>query len=266
MLGARRQTQQISLSMLGWALNEEPNIADYIDRAEKFLASLTSDFELVVIDDGSTDATIRIIEERQRSRPWLKLHRNGRNRGSGYNTKVAISLARKQYLLWQMVDWSYDLSRLAEYLPYLGRDCDVLQGIRRGTVSIKGLFHERSDTTWKGIVSVVNYLLVRALFRLPVYDYQNVTVYPTHLIQSVALESQSAFTNPECLLKVWWKGATIREFPVPFLKRRKGVAKGTRLRVVLRSIADIFYWWCRWIVLGRRSDKGKGRVIHLDDR
>jgi len=251
--------------MLGWALNEEESIAEYIERAEKFLASLTADFELILIDDGSTDRTPAIIEEHQRSRPWLRLHRNPRNRGSGYNHKIAISLARKDFLFWQMVDWSYDLTRLGEYLPHLGKDCDVLQGVREGTLSLAGLFGKRSDTVYKGVVSIANYLLVRVLFRLPLHDYQNVTVYPTRLIQSVTLESESAFTNPESLLKVWWKGATIGEFPVSFLKRRQGRAKGTRPRVVLRSIADILRWWLRWVVLGRRPDKGRGRVISFHE-
>ncbi len=254
----------VSLSMLGWAWNEEENIGDYIERDEKFLRTLTDDFELVLIDDGSTDATAAIVRRSQETRPWLRLHQNGRNRGSGYNTKVAIGLARKDYLFWQMVDWSYDLSHLAEYLPHLGKDCDVLQGVRQGTVSPGGVLGRRSDNAYKGLVSVVNYLLVRTLFRMPIHDFQNVTVYPSRLIQSVTLESESAFTNPECLLKVWWKGTTIMEFPVPFLKRTRGVAKGTRPKVVLRSVADILSWWLRWIVLGRRPDRSKGRVIPLD--
>lgn len=255
----------VSLSMLGWAFNEEVSIAEYIERAEKFLATLTPDFEIVLIDDGSTDRTWAIIEEYQRARPWLKVHRNPRNRGSGYNHKLAISLARKEYLFWQMADWSYDLSRLGEYMARLGKDCDVLQGVRQGTVSLSGLMRRRSDTAYKGLVSVINYLIVRTLFRLPVRDYQNVTVYPTALIQSVRLESESAFTNPESLLKVWWKGATILEFPVPFLKRQKGVGKGTHPLVVVRTVMDIFRWWLLWVVLGQRPDKGRGRVIPLDE-
>jgi glycosyltransferase involved in cell wall biosynthesis len=258
--------KSVGLSMLGWAWNEAENIADYIERAERFLQTLTDDFELVLIDDGSTDATVEIVRRYQATRPWLRLHENRRNRGSGYNTKVAIGLARKDYLFWQMVDWSYDLSSLAVYLPRLGKDCDVLQGVRQGTVSLSGVLQRRSDSAYKGLVSVVNYLLVRTLFRLPVHDFQNVTVYPSRLVQSFTLESESAFTNPECLIKAWWKGATILEFPVPFLKRTKGVAKGTRPKVVLRSIADIFCWWSRWIVLGRRPDRGRGRVIPLDER
>jgi glycosyltransferase involved in cell wall biosynthesis len=257
--------RRVSLSMLGWALNEEESIAGYIERAESFLRGLADDFELIIIDDGSSDRTAEIVREYQKTRPWLRLHSNGRNRGSGYNTKLAVSLARKDYLFWQMVDWSYDLSSLPASLPHLEKDCDVLQGVRQGTISLSGLLRRRSDTAYKGLVSLANYLLVRLLFRLPVADYQNVTVYPTRLIHSVTLESESAFTNPECLLKVWWKGVVIREFPVPFLKRQKGVAKGTRPRVILRSVVDILHWWFRWIVLGRRSDKGRGRVIRLDE-
>ena len=80
----------MSLSMLGLALNEADSIALYIEKAGQFLGAVTSDFELIVIDDGSTDRTWEIAEACARTRPWLRLYRNDRNRGSGYNTKRAI--------------------------------------------------------------------------------------------------------------------------------------------------------------------------------
>jgi glycosyltransferase involved in cell wall biosynthesis len=249
-----------SLSMLGWALNEEGSVAAYIDRAGAFLAALTDDFELVLIDDGSTDRTWEIAVECGQTRPWLKLYQNGRNRGSGYNTKRAISLATKDYLFWQTVDWAYDLRYLAKALGDLGQ-VDILQGVRVGTTSARGMIDHRSDTVYKGIVSVVNYRLVRTLFGLPLNDYQNVTVYPRTLIQSVTLETESAFTNPECLLKTWWRGAAFKQVPVPFLKRQTGRSKGTRPRAIVRAIYDIVYWWVQWIMLNRRGDRGSGRVV-----
>jgi glycosyltransferase involved in cell wall biosynthesis len=252
-----------SLSMLSWALNEEMNIAEFIDRAGTYLKALTDDFELVLIDDGSTDRTSEIAADRARTRPWLKIYRNQRNRGSGYNTKRAISLATKDYVFWQMVDWSYDIELLGQSLHLL-ESHDVLQGVRFDTVSWRGLWR-RSDNALKGLISVVNYLLVRGLFRLPLADYQNVTVYPRKLIQSVALEAESAFTNPECLLKVWWKEARFQEVPVKFLKRQRGVAKGTRPAAIWAAVRDILYWWTRWIVLGRRDDFGRGQVSHWSE-
>jgi len=249
-----------SLSMLGWALNEEDSIASYIDRAGALLAALTADYELILLDDGSTDRTWEIAVEYQRSRPWLKPYRNDRNRGSGYNTKRAIALATKDYLFWQTVDWSYDIRHLARALSDL-RSVDVLQGVRVDTTSVIGMAQHRSDNAYKGLVSVVNYRLVRTLFRLPLDDYQNVTVYPRALIQSVTLETESAFTNPECLLKTWWQGAVFKQVPVPFVKRRQGLGKGTQFRVILQSVSDILYWWWQWVVLDRRAARGRGRVV-----
>jgi glycosyltransferase involved in cell wall biosynthesis len=247
------------LSMLGWALNEEENIVEYVERAHRLLSELTDDYELIVIDDGSTDRTWEIAEEMQKTRPWLRLHRNERNRGSGYNTKRAIALAEKDYLFWQTVDWAYDIRALTASLGLLAR-YQVLQGVRLTPIST-GILAKRSDHVGKAVVSMVNYLLIRLLFRLPLRDYQNVTVYPRRLIQSVVLETESSFTNPECLLKVWWKGATIKEVPTAFIKREKGTAKGTRPRAILAAIRDIVSWWIRWCVLGQRPDKGRGKVI-----
>jgi hypothetical protein len=249
-----------SLSMLGWALNEEEILGAYIDRAGAYLAALTDDYELILLDDGSTDRTWAIAEEYQRTRPWLKPYKNERNRGSGYNTKRAVSLASKDYVFWQTVDWSYDIRYLAMALPKV-EEVDVLQGVRNNALTMDGMIDRRSDTAYKGLVSLVNYWLIRLLFRLPISDYQNVTVYPRQLIQSVSLESESSFTNPECLLKTWWRGARFLEVPVPFVKRQKGIGKGTKPRAVLAAIADILYWWSQWLLLGRRADRRRGSVI-----
>jgi len=248
------------LSMLGWALNEEESVGGYIDRAGAFLGSLTDDFELILIDDGSTDRTWEIAVDFQRTRPWLKPFKNERNRGSGFNTKRAIALATKDYLFWQTVDWAYDIRHLARALSDL-QSVDVLQGVRIDTTSARGMVGERSDNPYKGLVSVVNYQLIRVLFRLPLGDYQNVTVYPRRLIQSVTLETESAFTNPECLLKTWWRGAVFKQVPVPFVKRQQGRGTGTRPGAILAAIKDILYWWLQWVVLRRRTDRGRGRVV-----
>jgi glycosyltransferase involved in cell wall biosynthesis len=143
-----------SLSMLGWALNEEDSIAGYIDRAGAFLDALTDDYELILIDDGSSDRTWAIATEYSATRPWLKPYRNDRNRGSGYNTKRAISVASKDYLFWQTVDWAYDIRHLAKALGDLA-SVDVLQGVRVDTTSAKGMVQQRSDNPYKGPVSVV---------------------------------------------------------------------------------------------------------------
>src|SRR5437867_9113697 len=126
--------------------------------------------------------------------------KNERNRGSGYNYKRALALATKDYVFFFKQKTAYDITLLGEALPLLDT-YDVLQGVRVANGSVGELLRGRSDTVRKAVISYTNYLLVRVLFRMPVHDFQNVTVFPRRLIQSISLESESAFTNPECMLK-----------------------------------------------------------------
>jgi len=249
--------------MLGWALNEEQNVSEYVRKAEEFLRSVSDDFELVLIDDGSTDRTWEIASGLSRTRPWMKLIRNHGNKGVGYNYALTIKSATKDYFLVQTVDWSYDITRLGRSFDLL-RSYDVLQGVRPGAFTIRG-FTGRSDNLRKAVVSIVNYSLIRVLFRLPLGDFQNVTVCPTRLAQGIEIAGSSSFVNPEVLLKVWWQGASFKEIAVPFQKRVRGRATGTKLRSILRSVRDIFRLWFVWVVLGRRPHKGKGRVVRLGE-
>jgi glycosyltransferase involved in cell wall biosynthesis len=252
-----------SVTMLGWAYNEEDSIAAYINRAHSLLQSLTDDFELIIIDDGSVDRTWEIACACQALRPWLRLYKNDRNRGPGFSAKRAIAAATKDLLFWQTVDWAYDIDALAGSIWQIG-EVDVLQGVRPRR-SFADTLRARSDNWRKAIVSLVNYYLVRMLFRLPISDYQNVTIYPRRLLQSVTLESESAFTNVECLLKTFWLGARFKEVPTPFIKRRRGTATGTRPRELFAAARDILTWWSRWILLGRRTFVRRGTVLRVDD-
>lgn len=249
-----------SVSMLGWALNEERNIRDYVERAEVFLASVCDDFELVIVDDGSTDTTWALMEELARTRSWMRPIRNDRNRGVGYNYAAAIRAASKDYFLVQTLDWSYDLTALGKSFDLL-KKYDVLQGVRPRTA-----LAARSDTRWKASVSVINYLLIRTLFGMPIGDFQNITVCPTKRAQAFRLEGDSSFANPEVVLKLWWSGASICEVPVPFRARIHGVATGTRWRSIYRSVRDIVRCWWRWVVLGRVDRSRRGTIVRIAGR
>ena len=253
-----------SLSMLGWALNENENLAEYVHRAEVFLASVSDDFELVLIDDGSTDNTWALAGELKTTRPWLTLLKNDRNRGPGYCYRRGIDAAAKEYFLAQTVDWAYDIDA---FRPVFGklREFDILQGIRPGEFSL-GVLRRRSDSLYKGIVSLTNYALIRLLFQLPFADFQNVTVCPARLARALRLESEGSFTNPEVMMKLYWGGASFLQVPVLFRKRGRGKGTGTRLGAIVTSITEIIGSWFRWIVLGGYPNRKPGTVASLQSR
>ncbi len=250
-----------SVSMLGWALNEEQNVADYVDRAEAFLASVSDDFELILIDDGSTDKTWAIVSDLAASRPWLRPLRNDGNRGPGYCYRRGIAAAAKDYFMAQTVDWAYDIDAFKPYFDEL-RSHDILQGVRPGEYSL-GTLRQRSDSIYKGIVSLTNFTLIRVLFRLPFDDFQNVTVCPTRLGQRLTLESEGSFTNPEVMMKLYWGGASFLQVPVRFQKRGRGTGTGTRVGAIVQSVGDILGSWLRWVVLRRFPNRGRGSVTSV---
>jgi Glycosyl transferase family 2 len=252
-----------SLSMLGWALNEEESLAEYVRRAEAFLTKVSDDYELVLIDDGSTDRTWALAGELQATRPWLKLLKNDRNRGPGYCYRRGIDAASKDYFMAQTVDWAYDIDAFRPVFDKL-RQYDILQGVRPREFSF-GVLRRRSDSLYKGIVSLTNYTLIRVLFQLPFADFQNVTVCPTRLAQALQLESTGSFTNPEVMMKLYWSGASFLQVPVGFQTRDRGKGTGTRPGAIVRSIAEIVGSWFRWIVLDGYPNRKVGAVACMRD-
>lgn len=268
-----------SISLISWAYNEEENILKFLQRATNLLEEVTLDYEILLIDDGSTDNTFALAERfRLEKNPRLRIHRNLKNMNVGYCHRKAISLAQKEYLLWQMVDWSYNITHLREHLEHL-REYDIVQGVRRGSeadfpawirpfiglVKIFGITHvsNRSDSVPKALVSLANYLVIRTLFRIPLSDYQNVTIYQTQWIQALKYESDSSFINPEGLIKAHWAGLSIKEVPIGFLAREKGDAKGVTITTMKRAVRDISKLWIRWYVLSRRPRNLHGKIQRL---
>jgi len=101
-----------SVSLVCYGHNEEESIADFFARAVDLLQSVATDYEIVYIDDCSTDRTWQIAQRFARENSRIRISRNDRNRDIGFSFKRGVSLAQKEYLFWQTIDWSYDLSDL----------------------------------------------------------------------------------------------------------------------------------------------------------
>jgi glycosyltransferase involved in cell wall biosynthesis len=262
-----------SVSLLCWAYNEEDSIQEYLGKATWLMESSVEDYEIVLIDDGSTDRTYEIAEGFRQNHPRLKIFRNERNLNVGISSQRAIQRASKEFLFWQTIDWCYDISHLRSFLEHL-RTFDIVQGVRtKSTEKEPGFFERsggnyltrRSDTVQKAIVSLINYLLIRLLFRIPLSDFQNVTFYPTQWVQSIRYESKSSFANPEGLIKSYWKEKIIKEVPINFIPRIKGKPKGTKLKAIISSVKDILKLWWRWVILGKRGKIKKGKIFRVND-
>jgi glycosyltransferase involved in cell wall biosynthesis len=243
-----------SVSMLAWGYNEEELVEDFLDRAFALLEDTINDYELVFVNDASTDRTGQILADYAQKEPRLRVITHETNLNVGFACRTAIAGAQKEFLFWETVDWSYDLTYLRIYLELL-RYFDVVQGIRPAPERllshipvIRSIYRvkSRSDTLRKAVISLSNYYLLRLLYGVDFHDFQNVTFYPTALAQSLTLMGTSSFVNPELLIKAHAQGARFLEVPIRFIPRQKGEAKGTKLRTVVRSVRDVLGSWLKW--------------------
>lgn len=243
-----------SVSLLAWGLNEAELVEGFLDRAFALLRDNVEEYEVVFVDDGSTDDMPRLLAEYAKREPRLRVITNPVNVNVGISCRRAVEHASKEFLFWQTVDWSYDISDLRIFLELL-RHYDVVQGIRpvperllsyipvlRSIYRIKG----RSDNLWKAAISLANYYVQRILFGVHFHDFQNITFYPTKLAQSLGLEARTPFVNPEMLIKAYYRGARFIEVPIGFIPRTMGEAKGTRVPTIVRTVIDILRHWLRW--------------------
>jgi glycosyltransferase involved in cell wall biosynthesis len=276
---SKQASSDFSFSLVSWAFNEEDLINEFVEKADRLLKDTVVNYEIVIVDDASTDKTPEKLAALKKRFNRLRVLKNTKNRNVGYSCRRAIKAARKEIVFWQTVDWSYDIRTIKTYLEHLKR-YDVLAGVRRRPVDANGLpmkilegilklfsinhLTKRSDTIWKAIVSATNYCLIRLLFQVPLSDFQNIVFYRRSFIQKTLMEAKSSFANPELLLKAHWSGLAIKEIPINFISRKKGLAKGTKVSSILASLRDIFFFWYKWRMCGslRVLVHGKINRIH----
>jgi glycosyltransferase involved in cell wall biosynthesis len=243
-----------SVSLGVWGYNEELLVESFLTRAIDLLNHTVHDWEIVFVDDGSTDSTPEILREFAQREPRLKVVRHPRNLNVGMAFRTALATASKEYFFSQTVDWSYDISKLCVFLQLL-KHFDAVQGIRPVPIRllsyipvVRSIYRiqRRSDTLYKAVISLANYYILRILFGAHFHDFQNITFYPIRMVRQIELVGRTSFANPELLLKSYYRGARLIEVPIRFLKRDLGVAKGAKIRTVIRSLVDTARNWISW--------------------
>ena len=124
-----------SVSLLAWGYNEEQLIEGFLDRAFALMDEVVEDFEVIFVNDGSYDRTGEIVDAYASREPRLRVIHNERNLNVGISCRRAIAAASKDYLLWQCVDWSYDLKNIRIFLE-LTKYYDIIQGVRPTPIRI----------------------------------------------------------------------------------------------------------------------------------
>lgn len=230
-----------SLTMVVPAFNEEELIDEFLEKSVRDLSAVSDDWEIVIVDDGSTDRTYELATAWTQKYPEIVVVNLGRNLGNGANVEVGFQHATKEIVFNNTVDAFFNTEDLTWILPYL-KQYDSVSGCRTD-LSANNLYQK--------VLTLGNLTLLRTLFPVKLKAYQTVQFHRRSLFEQIRIEGRSSFVSPELLIKAHYLGYSIGEVEVVFHPRTKGTAKGGGIKHVLRTFRDIFKFWVRWVILKR---------------
>ncbi|MCC6313616.1 MAG: glycosyltransferase family 2 protein [Thermomicrobiales bacterium] len=224
-----------SLSLVLPAHNEAANIRPVVERALETLPGFTSEFEIIVVDDGSRDATGEIVAAMAAADPRVRLARHPRNLGYGAALTSGFTVSTGDYVMFMDSDRQFDIGDLRLLSPFVG-DYDIVAGFRL----------ERSDPLHRRVFAEVFNVIVRALFGVHLRDIDCAfKVFRGDLIRSLELSVPGALINTEIQAKARRQHARLIQVGVHHYPRVAGQATGGSLRVIARAMRETLELWWR---------------------
>ena len=203
------------LSLILPCYNEGNKLKDNIPRITKFLdANLKKDYEIIIVNDGSTDDTKKYIQEILNDFKCVKIISYKKNRGKGHAVNLGLNAATGTYSIFMDTDLSTDLIAITDSLKYLENNFDCVIGSRK----VKGSIIPIKRSFTRNMFSFINAALVNVLFNLKIKDTQcGFKAFKTDILKKFILEKQKinkfAF-DIEYLYIMRLKDISIKEIPV----------------------------------------------------
>jgi glycosyltransferase involved in cell wall biosynthesis len=222
----------VNISLVIPAFNEEGNIEQLLRECVETLAGHEGDHEILLIDDGSTDSTRRLIEEHQPELEQLRpiFHERGKNIGCHPSELEALRVVRGDVAVFLPADLQVRPSAV-EPLLRAAQDADIVSGRRV----------IRADGKLRAFISDVNNRVERYLLGVQVHDAHSVMLFRRSAIDSIIpqVHSRSALIPAEILVRAGMAGLRVTEVPVDHFPRVAGQQTGVAPRELIGVQMDL---------------------------
>jgi len=225
------------------AYNEQESLPRTVPRFVRALRNVTDDFEVVIVNDGSSDHTAEVVNDLSREYPEVRLVQHPVNLGYGAAVWTGITSGQKEFVFFTDADGQFDVEELSRFLPFTG-EYDLIVGYRA----------PRRDPPMRLVNAFGWKMFVTLMFGYVARDIDCAfKLFRRDILDVVYVESRGAAFSAEFLVKARDRGYRIKELPVTHLPREAGKATGNRPDVVLRAFREMTAFWFKSRVLRREG-------------
>ena len=243
-----------SISVFFPAYNDEGTIAQLVQESLALLPRLSSDYEVIIVDDGSTDRTSMIADELTRDSPFVRAVHHARNAGYGSALRSGFGHASKELIFYTDGDGQYDIRELALLCERMTDDIDVVNGYKL----------KRADTAARRVIGAIYNQLAHLLFHLPVRDVDcDFRLIRRECIKEIELGSSSGAICVEIVSKLQRAGCRFAEVGVHHLSRVHGRSQFFTPRRIIATAFDLVA--LRFGLMIRRSFTVGRQPCHDED-
>jgi glycosyltransferase involved in cell wall biosynthesis len=235
------------LSVFFPAYNDSGTIASMVIRAVQAASELTPDYEVIVVNDGSGDATAEIVDELARTYPRVRVVHHGGNRGYGGALQTGFRTATKELIFYTDGDAQYDPAELAALWAKMTPEIDLVNGYKIS----------RSDPIHRIVIGRAYHHIVSLMFGLTVRDVDcDFRLLRRAIFERIDLTKTSGVICLEMMKKIEDGGFRIVEVPVHHYHRAFGKSQFFNVRRIARTGIDVCRLWYALVI--RREHRRAG--------
>lgn len=229
-----KKLPELSIFFPFW--NEEKNIEEVVSRAIPIAEANAEKWEIILIDDGSTDKTFERATALAQNDSRLKVVGLHPNRGYGAALKAGFENSKYEYVVFSDGDLQFDFSELHKFVENI-KEADIVIGFRK---------KRRDQKIFKRLL-LMN-LLKMGDFILFGFHFKDIDcgfkMFKHEALRTIGpLRSEGAMITSEILAKATRKKLKIIEVGVEHYKRQFGIQTGANLPVIVRAILESFILW-----------------------
>jgi len=220
----------VSISVFFPCYNEQENVGRTVEKALEVMQKLNADFEVIIVDDGSSDGTGQIADEIAGRDGRVKVVHHEGNLGYGVALQSGFKAATKELVFYTDGDGQFDMNEMPPLLALM-EQYDIVSCYRLN----------RQDSIIRKINGWCWTRLVCLMFGLKIRDIDCAfKLYKRQIFDKIELSSTGALIDAEILARAARMGCRITQKGVHHYPRTSGEQSGANIRVVLRAFKELF--------------------------